>query len=106
MPTVHKRVMLNVPQDTLEKLEKISKVEKRSMAMTCLMLIETGLKDPKFKEILESAQKEMPEYGKDFKSYMDLIPEDKRSDKAKDPITPEKLKEALALLEMMEKLKS
>ena len=67
---------------------------------------ETGLKDPKFKEILESAQKEMPEYGKDFKSYMDLIPEDKRSDKAKDPITPEKLKEALALLEMMEKLKS
>ena len=44
MPTVHKRVMLNVPQDTLEKLEKISKVEKRSMAMTCLMLIEAAVK--------------------------------------------------------------
>ena len=106
MPTVHKRVMLNVPEDTLEKLEKISKVEKRSMAMTCLMLVETGLKDPKFKEILETAQKEMPEYGKDFSSYRDLIPADKQNNKNLKDFSPEKLKEAMALLEMMEKLKS
>ena len=99
--------MLNVPQDTLEQLEKISKLEKRSMAMTCLMLIETGLKDPKFKEILESsAQKEVPEYGKDFKSYKDFIPEDKRNHKEWKDFSPEKLKEAMALLKMMEKLKS
>ena len=48
----------------------------------------------------------MPEYGKDFKSYMDLIPEDKRNHKNWKAFTPEKLQEAMALLEMMEKLKS
>ena len=39
-------------------------------------------------------------------SYMDLIPEDKRNHKNCKAFTPEKLQEAMALLEMMEKLKS
>ena len=54
MPTVHKLVMLNVPQNTLEKLEKISKVKKRSMAITCLMLLEAGLNIPKSREMLDA----------------------------------------------------
>ena len=52
MPTVHKRVMLNVPQDMKagEDLEG-----HMSMAQTCLMLIEayTG---PKYKEILHTPE--------------------------------------------------
>ena len=91
MPTVHKRVMLNVPQDTLEKLEKISKVEKRSMSMTCLMLIEAGLKIPKFREMLDAP----PAPDKEMIEGFGL-----------DKLTPERLKELQQVLSMLEKLKS
>ena len=80
-------------------------IRSRDAASFCRWL-EAGLKDPKFKEILETAQKELPEYGKDFSSYKDLIPADKRNNKNLKDFSPEKLKEAMALLEMMEKLKS
>ena len=107
MPTALKRVMVSLPKDLEEKLTTVAKAERRPLASMCVALIEAALKTDRYKEILrQSSQEDTPEYGKDFKSYVDLIPEDKRSDKAKEPIPPEKLKEAMALLEMMEKLKS
>ena len=91
MPTVHKRVMLNVPQDTLEKLKKISKVEKRSMAQTCLMLIEAAIRLPKYKEILHTPE----ESGDGVVEEMGL-----------DKLSPERIQELQQLLGMLEKLKS
>ena len=88
--------MLSVPAELLEKLEHIAKVEKRSMASTCMVLIDEGLQSDRFKEILSRKKG----------SYLDLIPEDKRSAQAGEKMTPEKLKEAMALLEMLDKLKS
>lgn len=90
MPTVHKRVMLNVPEDTLTKLEKISKVEKRSMAQTCLLLIEAALKVPKYREILHtpppSDESVVAEFGLD-------------------KLSPERIQELQQLLAMLGKLK-
>ena len=54
MPTVQKRVMLNVPEDIHAQLTKISKLERRSMSQTCLVLIEAALKMPKFREMLDT----------------------------------------------------
>ena len=93
MPTVHKRVMLNVPQDTLENLEKISKVEKRSMAMTCLMLIEAAVKLPKFRDMVDA----LPEV-----EDSDTVVKEMGLDK----LTPERLKELQQVLAMLQKLKS
>ena len=105
MPTALKRVMVSIPKDLEEKLTAVAKAERRPLASMCVALIEAALKTDRYKEILrQSSQDDTPEYGKDFKSYTDLIPEDKRG--AKEPVTPEKLKEAMALLEMMEKLKA
>ena len=89
-------MMLNIPQDTLEKLEKIATVEKRSRASTCMVLIDEGLQSDRFKEILSRKRE----------SYLELIPEDKRSAQAGSKMTPEKLAKAMALLEMMDKIES
>ena len=91
MPTVHKRVMLNVPQDTLEKLEKIAKVEKRSMAMTCLMLIEAAVKLPKFRDMIDAPEPKG-----------DAVVEEMGLDK----LSPERIQELQQLLGMLQKLKS
>ena len=91
MPTVHKRVMLNVPEETLTKLEKISKVEKRSMAQTCLMLIEAAVRLPKYKEILHAPE----EKGDGVVEEMGL-----------DKLSPERIQELQQLLGMLQKLKS
>tara|TARA_B100000674_G_scaffold370461_1_gene312847 strand:+ start:29 stop:304 length:276 start_codon:yes stop_codon:yes gene_type:complete len=91
MPTVHKRVMLNIPQDTLEKQEKIAKVEKRSMAQTCLMHIEAAVKLPKYKEILHTPE-----------AKGDAVVEEMGLDK----LSPERIQELQQLLGMLQKLKS
>ena len=57
MPTAKKRVMLNVSDDLYQQLEKVSKVEKRSMASTCPLLIQAALGMPKFREILHTPPK-------------------------------------------------
>ena len=92
MPTALKRIMLSVPEETADKLDKISKAEKRSMASTCLLLIESALKLPRFKEILHAA----PE------------PDDQQmaKDVGLDKLSPERLQELQQLLSMLEKLKS
>ena len=90
MPTVHKRVMLNVPEDTLTKLEKISKVEKRSMAQTCLMLIEAAVKLPKYRDILHTPE-----------AKGDGVIEEMGLDK----LSPERIQELQQLLGMLQKLK-
>ena len=54
MPTVLKRVMLYIPEDTHAQLEKIAKLERRSMAKTCLVMVEAAMKLPKYRELLET----------------------------------------------------
>ena len=54
MPTAQKRVMLHIPEDTHAQLEKIAKLERRSMAKTCLVMVEAAMKLPKYRELLET----------------------------------------------------
>lgn len=90
MPTVQKRVMLNVPEDTHAQLTKISKLERRSMAQTCLVLVEAALKLPKYRELLDTKPAED-----------DVIVEEMGLDK----LTPERIEELQVLLNALQKLK-
>ena len=121
MPTVQKRVMLNIPEDTHAQLAKLSKLERRSMAQTCLLLIEAALKLPDYRDKLAEHEASLSEaatnavqkeFGKDFQSYQELIPKKETAavknhkDWSLDSLTPEKIKEMQELLGMLEKLKS
>ena len=90
MPTAKKRVMLNVSDDLYQQLEKVSKVEKRSMASTCLLLIEAALAMPKFREILRTPPKADDQIVKEM---------------GLDKLDASRLKELKALLGALEQLK-
>ena len=90
MPTVQKRVMLNIPEDTHAQLTKISKLERRSMAQTCLVLVEAAMKLPKYRELLETK----PAEDKEIVEEMGL-----------DKLSPERIQELQQLLGMLQKLK-
>ena len=90
MPTAKKRVMLNVSDDLYQQLEKVSKVEKRSMASTCLLLIDAALGIPKFREILHTPPKPDEQVIKDM---------------GLDKLDASRLKELKALLGTLEQLK-
>lgn len=90
MPTVQKRVMLNVPEDTHAQLTKISKLERRSMAQTCLVLIEAALMMPRYRELLDTKP-----------AGDDVIVEAVGLDK----LSPERIQELQQLLGMLQKLK-
>ena len=91
MPTIHKRVMLNIPEDIHAQLTKISKLERRSMSQTCLVLLEAALKMPKFREVLHT---ETPD-DKELVEGMGL-----------DKLSPERIQELQVLLTALSKLKS
>ena len=82
--------MLNVSDDLYQQLEKVSKVEKRSMASTCLLLIEAALAMPKFREILQTPAKPDEQIVKEM---------------GLDKLDADRLKELKALLGTLEQLK-
>ena len=90
VPTSKKRVMLNVSDDLYQQLEKVSKVERRSMASTCLLLIEAALAIPKFREILRTSPKADDQIVKEM---------------GLDKLDASRLKELKALLGTLEQLK-
>ncbi len=91
MPTVQKRVMLNIPEETHVQLTKISKLERRSMAQTCLVMVEAAMKLPKYRELLDTKPAED-----------DVIVEEMGLDK----LTPERIQELQTLLNALKNLKS
>ena len=72
------------------ELEKVSKVEKRSMASTCLLLIEAALAMPKFQKILQTPPKADDQIVKEM---------------GLDKLDADRLKELKALLGTIEQLK-
>ena len=82
--------MLNVSYDLYQQLEKVSRVEKRSMASTCLLLIEAALTMPKFREILHTPPKADDQVIKEM---------------GLDKLDANRLKELKALLGALEQLK-
>jgi len=89
-PTVQKRVMLQVPEDIHAQLTKISKLERSSMARTCLVLLEAALKLPKYRKLLDTEPTED-----------NVIVEEMGLDK----LSPERIKEIQVLLDALSKLK-
>ncbi len=90
MPTIQKRVMLQVPEDIHAQLTKISKLERSSMARTCLVLLEAALKLPKYRDLLETKPAEDS-----------AIVEEMGLDK----LSPERISELQILLDALSKLK-
>ena len=90
MPTAKKRVMLNVGDDLYGKLEFVAKAERRSMASTCLELIQVALDVPKYREILSTPPKPDEEMVKEM---------------GLDKLDANRLKELKALLGALEQLK-
>ena len=82
--------MLNVPEDFPSQLTKISKLERRSMSQTCLVLLEAALKMPKFRELLHTE----PAEDKEIVEEMGL-----------DKLSPERIQELQVLLNALSKLK-
>ncbi len=90
MPTIYKRVMLQVPEDIHAQLSKISKLERSSMARTCLILLEAALNLPKYRDLLDTKPAED-----------NVIVEEMGLDK----LSPERIKELQVLLDALSKLK-
>lgn len=90
MPTSKKRVMLSLPGDLEEKLEKVAKVERRPLAGLCVALIEAALNAPRYREILETAPLRDEGIVEEF---------------GLDKLTPERLQELGQLLQLLEKMK-
>ena len=82
--------MLNVGDDLNSQLEKVAKAERRSMASTCLELIQVALDVPKYKEILSTPPKPDEEMVKEM---------------GLDKLDANRLKELKALLGALEQLK-
>ena len=82
--------MLNVSDELYQQLEKVSKVERRSMASTCLLLIEAALAMPKFRKILHTPPKADDQVIKEM---------------GLDKLDASRLKELKALLGTLEQLK-
>ena len=82
--------MVSLPKDLEEKLEKVAKAERRPMASLCLTLIETGLKTPRYREVLEAEP---------------MDDEDTIEQFGLDQLSPERLKELGKLLKLLEAMK-
>ena len=82
--------MLNVGDDLYGKLELVAKAERRSMAATCLELIQVALDVPKYREILSTPSKPDEEMVKEM---------------GLDKLDANRLKELKALLGALEQLK-
>lgn len=90
MPTSLRRVMVSLPKDLELQMEKVAKAERRPMASLCLTLIETGLKTPRYREVLEAEP---------------MNDEDTIEQFGLDQLSPERLKELGKLLKLLEAMK-